>query len=638
MQTANAERIALETVAAALEPPPAIDFLAWAEQNVSFDDGPFPGPYSRQLFPFFDAVLRALGPDDPCRFVTVTASAQVGKTALATIFALASMTTAQGSFLVVHPTGDNAIRWSKMKLAPMMRSTAVVRAQFPQRANESTASVLYKERKDGLSRLLITGANSPASLSQVTITAQVQDDVSKYEVNAMGDPELMADSRSRAMPDAKIFKISTPLIEPGCRITRNFMDGSQELPFVACPHCGTKQILEWENMVANLDPENPDDAHFVCGSCGGVIEEHHRPQMLASFEWRAHNPAAAREHRSFWIWSAYSYLQSWPQIAREWLKAKGDPASEKTFTNDVVGKAYETRGDGRPWEELRDRAAKSNYPRGTVPKGALLLFCGIDCQIDRVEWQLIGSGEHYQRFVIDCGTIGKHISEPDAQRLLDQLLERRWPNTFGREIGISLAAIDAGYSADDVLAYARRYAASKLIAVRGVAGDAAPRIARVQRERNEKRGTVLKYSHRFFNIGVNTFKMFLYKDLAKDDPTVPGYIAFPTGLPDSYFQELVSERRVAVKRMGQIVYKWEKPDKASNEMLDTFVYASAAAIKHGVNWIADTGWAKLRDQLESPSPPPAAVTKKGSVASQLAGIGGDDRPARDAFGRRIIRT
>lgn len=182
------------------------------------------------------------------------ASAQSGKTTLSEIFCLATLSQSRGSFLVVHPTTDNAVRWSKMKLAPMMRSTAVVRAQFPQRVNDLMASVLYKERRDGLARLLMTGANSPASLSQVTIENQVQDDVSKYEINAMGDPELMADSRSRAIADAKIFKISTPLIEPGCRITRNFRDGSQEHPYCPCPHCGTMQILEWDNMLANLDP------------------------------------------------------------------------------------------------------------------------------------------------------------------------------------------------------------------------------------------------------------------------------------------------------------------------------------------------------------------------------------------------
>jgi phage terminase large subunit GpA-like protein len=169
-------------------------------------------------------------------------------------------------------------------------------------------------------------------------------------------------------------------------------------------------------------------------------------------------------------------------------------------------------------------------------------------------------------------------------------------------MSISLTAIDAGFAADDVLAYCRHHSTFKVIAVRGIAGDAAPRIARVQRERDEKRGTVLRYSRRFYNVGANTLKWSLYKDLAKDDPTAPGYISFPTGLPDSYFQELVSEQRVAHKRLGVTVWRWEKPERQPNEMLDTMIYATAAALKHGVNWISDLGWKKLREEIETYPP------------------------------------
>jgi phage terminase large subunit GpA-like protein len=622
MLVANPHRLALDTVAAALEPPAAVDYVQWAREHVVFGDGPFPGPFTPELFPFFTEILKALSPDDPCRQITLIGSAQVGKTALGTIFTLGALTMLRGSFLYVHPTTDNALRWSKMKLMPSMKAIGIVRDQFPQKSTDTLSAILYKERIDGLSRLLITGANSPASLSQVTIENQVQDDLSKYEINAMGDPELMADSRSRAISDAKIFKISTPLVQPGCRITRNFHDGSQELPYVPCPHCSTMQVLEWENMLAQLDPNNPDAACFTCGACGCLVEEHHRPGMLAGFEWRAQNPAAAKDHRSFWIWSAYSYLQSWPQIAREWLRAKGDPAGEKTFYNDTPGKAYETRGDGRPWEELRDRALKSHYARGEVPKGCFLLFLGIDAQLDRCEWVLVGFGERYRRFIVDIGTIGKHISEPDAQRHLDQLLERTWKNTAGRQIGITLAALDANFATDDALAYARRHPTSKLIAVRGIASDAAPRISRVQRERDEKHGTVLKKSRRFFNIGVNVFKLALYKDLTKDDPELPGFISFPRDLPDRFYQELVAETRVAHKRMGQIVWRWEKPERQANECLDCVVYASAAAIKHGVNWISDVGWRKLESELETPaiSPKPGEKRTALTPAERIAGL------------------
>src|SRR6202035_4735242 len=129
----------------------------------------------------------------------------------------------------------------------------------PQRARDGADAVLFKERRDGLASLLITGANSPASLSQITVNYQVQDDLAKWEVNSAGDPEQQADSRSRAIEFAKIFKPSTPLVEPGCRISKDFEAGSQELPYVPCPHCDHMQVLEWDNMLAALDPAKPDD-------------------------------------------------------------------------------------------------------------------------------------------------------------------------------------------------------------------------------------------------------------------------------------------------------------------------------------------------------------------------------------------
>ncbi len=271
--------------------------------------------------------------------MTFVGSAQVGKTVLGNIFALGSVTMGRGTTLVCHPTTDNALRWSKMKLAPMMRSIPAVQAHFPQRSRDTSDALLFKERSDGLANLLITGANSPAALSQVTVNFQIQDDLSKWEMNAAGDPETQADNRSRAIEFAKILKVSTPLVLPGCRITKDFEAGSQEMPFVPCPHCKHMQVLTWDNMLAQLDPEHPEDACFSCIACGAIIEERHRPQMLAGFEWRARNSASRREHRSFWLWSCYSVLQSWSRIAQEWLKARGDPGAEQTFITDTVGKA-----------------------------------------------------------------------------------------------------------------------------------------------------------------------------------------------------------------------------------------------------------------------------------------------------------
>ena len=124
---ANAERLAHEAIAVALKPNPPVDYLAWAEANVVFDDAsPFPGPWNRTLFPYFDEILRALSPQDPCRFVTLCSSAQLGKTEIGKIFALGSVVMSRGTVLVCHPTIENASRWSRIKLQPSMRSIPVV--------------------------------------------------------------------------------------------------------------------------------------------------------------------------------------------------------------------------------------------------------------------------------------------------------------------------------------------------------------------------------------------------------------------------------------------------------------------------------------------------------------------------------
>ena len=78
MLIANSRRIMQEVLAEALMPPPLVDYLAWAESNIVFDDGPFRGPIAG-AFPFFDEVLRALGPEDPCRLVTMTARPKLAR-------------------------------------------------------------------------------------------------------------------------------------------------------------------------------------------------------------------------------------------------------------------------------------------------------------------------------------------------------------------------------------------------------------------------------------------------------------------------------------------------------------------------------------------------------------------------------
>jgi phage terminase large subunit GpA-like protein len=603
---ANPAAIMMNAAALAIRPPEDVDYEAWATANIVFRGGPLPGHYNPEMFPFYSEILEALGPDDPCRIVTLKKSAQVGGTELANIFTLGTQAMDPGDFMYIHPTDDNAVRWSKLKLKPMLKGTAAVARYFPERSRDGGDSILFKERIDGRGSILISGANSPASLSQVTVARQVQDDLAKWTLNEAGDPEQQADSRSRAHEFAKLFKISTPLINPGCRITRSYEAGSQESYHVPCPHCGHLHVLEWANMLSNLDEAKPEEAHFSCPSCGGLIEEHHRRDMVrpdsrgGKAKWIAANPNALRYHRSFWIWSAYAPLQSWELVAREWLKAKGSPAAEQTFLNDTAGLAYDAKGEAPPWEELRDRAAGSVHERRMVPAWCLLLTIGIDVQKDRVEWQLVGWGRDYRRHVIEADVITGHITEAECQVQIDRLLAMQWRHASGRQMVADLTAIDGNAWTEDVWGWARRHPASKVIMVRGIGGETAPLLARVRRERNRS-GKLVRYASRFYNFGTSVMKMALYRNVRKSDWQERGYVGFAKGLPDEYFRQLTAEHRQAVKRRdGFTDYKWVKDPNQANEMLDTMLQAEAAAVKLGVRTMPEAVWDRLEQERAAP--------------------------------------
>ena len=598
MQVANAHHVALEVAATIVAPPPPIDLEAWAVRNVVFSpqESEFHGPYNPDLFPYFTEILRALGPNDPCRIVTLAKSAQIGGTVLANVFTLSALDLDAADILYVHPTTDNAQRWSKLKLEPMMRAIPQLDRAFPRRSRDGGDAVLMKRRVDRRASLLISGANSPASLSQVSMPRQCQDDLDKWENHpTAGDPERQADTRSAAREFAKIFKVSTPLLEPGSRIMRNFRDGTQEAFHVPCPHdaCGHYHPLELGNFVASLEGgAEPEDAHFTCPDCGAEICEHHRAEMVRSGRWVAANPAAATHHRSFHLWSAYSPLQSWARIARAWRASRGDAGAEQVFLNDVAGLPYEALGEAPPWETLAKRA-EAGHRRGVVPAGFAILAIGMDVQGDRVEWQAVAWDRHGRRAVVEVGVVPGHISEPDTWPRLDAVVRSEWRSETGGRLGVDLAAIDGNAYTEDVWSWAQRHPASKVIMVRGVPGPNAPLIARVKRERRPD-GKLRRYSSRFYHFSADNLKLGLYRHLEKEDPAERGAVLFPAGLDAGYFQQLTAERRQKkIGKDGFARYQWVKAEHQANEMLDTMNQAEVAAIKCNVRLADEAQWDRL---------------------------------------------
>ena len=141
----------------------------------------------------------------------------------------------------------------------------------------------------------------------------------------------------------------------------------------------------------------------------------------------------------------------------------------------------------------------------------------------------------------------------------------------------------------------------EIIAVRGLSGAYKPRIAKVKSEKHGKRGDVLRHPRDgYFTVGIDSIKSSLFVDLSKDDPAAAGYIAFPSDCEDRLYQELVSEHRIAVKRLGSSFSDGKRfPIGRSNEMLDCYVYSQAAMARHGCTGSAPSGGASLRRGVQA---------------------------------------
>jgi phage terminase large subunit GpA-like protein len=637
-------RVAREVMAEAWQPPPRVDYLRWAVENVVFgQESPFPGPFDPSLFPWFPGILEACGPEHPARCVYVMGSAQGGKTTVGQIFVGGSLDLDPGPFLYTHPTTDNGKRWVKQKWRVMVRQTTALKRIFSlAQSRDASSSLDYIERLDGKGYLQVSGANSQASLSMMSMTKQVQDDLSKWEMNPAGDPESQADTRSKAFDFAKILKLGTPLVAPGCRISAGYKRSTQGEFHVPCPHCEFEQPLRWENFRNTIDKDHPERAHFTCDGCGAAIEQKHRDAIVRRGRWVMKNPAAAATGvYGFYIWTAYARTESWASLARRWLDAQGDPAKEQAFLNDDAGLAYEAQGEAPPWEALYKRAEASEYQLGKIPVGGLLLVISVDCQADRMEWHAKAFGRDLKRWTVEYGVIEGHISDDTARAALDKLRVRTWPDSFGNRRSCDIMAIDAGYAKSDVHDFAKRHPVGGkmpggVMMVRGVHGDNAPELALVREERTQD-GKLVKFQNRFWNVGAAPLKSSLYRHLQKTDPTARGFCAYPAGLKDEFFRQLTAERRQPVKlRSGFTEWRWVKVQGQPNEVLDTEIYAEAGAIRLGWKQMQDKHWDALQARLEVPASSPQLDLEDPDLAAPPVPQNGPDARTRRGpqLGRR----
>jgi phage terminase large subunit GpA-like protein len=605
-------------LARAMQPPPRPDITRWCIENVEFDDrSPFAGPFDPDRFPFLAEVHEVLNPEHPAREVTLRGSAQWGKTVSVIQPTLACWhETMSLDSLVVHPTMTAAKEWVMNKWLPMRRQAPGLRALFGDgRGGDNMDSLFNQETLNRNGSLKVASAGSPADLTGTTRRLVVLDDLSKFDMTDKGDPEQLAVSRAAAFDEAKIVRVSTPMIEGSCRISRAFDRSDRRFYHVPCPHCANMAPLTWENFRKNIDPERLHAAHFTCEACGAVILHSDKERIVRAGKWVATHPGG--DHPGFHLWRAYVPQRDWASIAVEYaqvmgwtgltagqaadqeVREGGAAETEQTFWNDVLGLPFKMASGGPDWEALRNRVEKAEegsfLPQGVVPACGVYLTAGVDCQADRIEVTIAAYGSNYRRWVIEHRVIPHYIGDNEGRAALDALLKASWRTELGLRLPLDLMAIDQGAFTEDVKSFARRHPLSQVIRVKGATTATGPVLVPMK-DRRGPIGRVVR-DRGGWMLNVSQIKADFFQWLAKADPEERGYVAFAVGLGDEYYRQITSEVRVLRRSSaGVTVSRWETVDTVRrNECLDCMNYSEAAARRLGWASMTDEQWARLAD-------------------------------------------
>ena len=566
------------------KPPPKLTISEWADsyRKLSPESSAESGSWRTSRCEYQREIMDTFNDPTTERIVVMTSS-QVGKTEIL-LNAIGYYIDQDASpILVVQPNLSMGQAFSKDRLAAMIRDSEKLKdCVADAKRKDSSNTTMHKKFAGG--HISIVGSNSSAGLASRPIRILLLDECDRFEqsVGGEGSPIALAVARTKTFFNRKIFMCSTPTIKGLSAIEAAFEESDQRYFNVPCPECNFKQILKWKNVV--WEENKPETAAYACEDCGSVIEESKKQWMITNGEWIATAPKV--KTAGFHISELYSVWSTWSDMAINFLEAKKNPETLKTFINTSLGESWEEKGQSINYEDLLDR--RLNYDINTIPEDVMVLVAGVDTQKDRLEISLVGFARDYECYVIDHRIFWGDPNAAQVWNDLDDFLKKRFQTESGRIIPISCTCIDSGgHHTNQVYQFTKPRQARRVFAIKGLSVAGKP-IA-------NKPTFVGKNRAVLYGVGTDQAKELIYGRLAAEPDKAT--LHFAADLDEEYFRQITAEKRITTFTRGkkQMVWKQIRP---RNETLDCLVYSFAAIYILNPNW--DSIETKILNQSADP--------------------------------------
>jgi phage terminase large subunit GpA-like protein len=594
--------------------PPAVNLIEWADKFRFIPAGKSadPGKWHTRNQPAAFGIMAAVCDRETHTVTGMTATQFVKSETLINVISYFTCCD-PCSILVVQPTQDAAHEFSR-RFQATVAVTPALRALIEHKKYKNSDNTLNHIAVPN-GAIYFVGANT-GDLSSRAVRIVLLDELDKYPLSAgvEGSPLKLAEERAstfKSVGRAKFVRMCSPTVEGSSLIGHEYAASDQRQCFVACPHCGVRQVLKWDFVRWEKDEQGghlPKTAAITCCECGTVWSEADRIAALDELE---HAPAygwrqtknfsccgidqtpekwddAGRSicsecgrrsyydgHAGFHLSKLYSKRHRLSDIVQEFVDAEGSPEAKRKWRNTALAELWKPEYD-ESFSSSKLMARCEPYGPYDLNPSIKVILAGADTHPDRIEVQIIAFADAEEMFVITYIVLHGDPGQLQIWQELDAVRAMEF-RVRGREgvMRITALAVDAGGThTQDVLRYANERR-GYVFACRGIAGDH-PHIW--PGKYNESKVTGRR--DRYYQVAVDMAKREIYGRLAYEapEPGVPkaGFIHFPIApeIGGEYFAQLNAERPVRHKRLGGYKVIWDKI-RERNEALDTMVLALA---------------------------------------------------------------
>jgi phage terminase large subunit GpA-like protein len=429
-----------------------LNLWQWSDKFVILDSrfAARPGKYDSAYTFYIRGVMEALS-DRRIRQVTVVKGAQIAFTTTLANFVMYLVDMEPGPTLLAQPSRKIVRRYVKKELHPRFLGCDRLKKYIPaDRKTKFQTEEMYFTSMD----FFATGVGSPALLASLPIKNALGDEIDKWDLqnDIEASRKDLLEVRLityQAQGTSKLVLGSTPTI-PEYPISTEALKGSQERFFVPCPECRAMQELKFENFAWRQIKhiKNADGSYNLdlvqkhtcceCQHCHALIPHEKKQWMMRRGEWRAQNPNAPADHRSFYIGGELSTALTWGMLAKKFLETQLLPGGLHNFYNSYLGRAWERKAGGatrKSIQLIQEASPKFNLGNPqerdaelTLPFRPVALTMQVDCQQTSFFWTMRAWTADGSRAVIALG-------ECVSYKELVEISNRKWkywhPNDNG---------------------------------------------------------------------------------------------------------------------------------------------------------------------------------------------------------------